>query len=292
MNLRNKVEAGEFVILAELEPPKGVDVSGMLAAANRVKGLIDAFIVPEMSNAVMRMSALGAAMILQDNGLETIMQICCRDRNRLAIQADLLAANACGIHNLMAVVGEDPSFGDHHQARSVYDIDLMELLKLVVTLQAGKDMAGIDLVGAPRFLMGAATDAGAQGKSPELVFAEMAEKQAAGAQFFISPPLFDIEIIEPFLKKLDLDTVKIIPTVLLLKSVGMARYITRNLKHIHIPEPMVEQIQKSRDKVQACIQIAAKTVNALKQRGFSGVLLSTMGWEDKLPDILRQAEGD
>ncbi len=97
---------------------------------------------------------------------------------------------------------------------------------------------------------------------------------------------------EPFLKKLDLDTVKIIPTVLLLKSVGMARYITRNLKHIHIPEPMVEQIQKSRDKVQACIQIAAKTVNALKQRGFSGVLLSTMGWEDKLPDILRQAEGD
>lgn len=292
MNLRSKLESGEFAILAELEPPKGVDVANMLVSANRVKGIVDAFIVPEMSNAVMRMSALGAAMILQNNGLETIMQICCRDRNRLAIQADLLAANACGIHNLMAVVGEDPSFGDHHQARSVYDIDLMELLKLVSTLQTGKDMAGIDLAGAPSFLMGAAADAGAQGKSPELVLTEMEQKQATGVQFFISPPLFDLTVIEPFLKKLDLDIIKIIPTVLLLKSVGMARYITRNLKHIHIPEPMIEQIQKSKDKVQTCIQIAAKTVNALKQRGFSGVLISTVGWEDKLPEILRQAEGD
>ncbi len=291
MTLKNKLEAGEFAILAEIEPPKGVDVSGMLASTTRVKGLVDAFIVPEMSNAVMRMSALGAAMILQDKGLETVMQVCCRDRNRLALQADLLAADACGIHNVMAVIGEDPSYGDHHQARSVYDIDLMELLKVATTLQSGKDMAGIDLSGAPRFLMGTTVDAGAQGKSPELVLEEMDQKREAGAQFFISPPLFDPKTIEPFLKKLDLNEVRIIPTVLLLKSVGMARYITRNLKHIHIPESLIERIQKSKDKGQACIQIASEMVTALKQRGFSGVLLSTMGWEDKLPEIIRQTRG-
>jgi methylenetetrahydrofolate reductase (NADPH) len=108
-----------------MEPPKGVDVSTM--TENAIKGervMVDAFVVPEMSNAVMRMSSLGGAMILQSKGLETVMQVNCRDRNRLALQADLLAAAGCGIENIMAVTGEDPSFGDHHQARSVYDIDL------------------------------------------------------------------------------------------------------------------------------------------------------------------------
>jgi 5,10-methylenetetrahydrofolate reductase len=292
MNLKSKLEAGEFTILAEIEPPKGVDVSGMLAGAIKVKGLVDAFIVPEMSNAVMRMSALGASMILQEKGLETVMQICCRDRNRLALQADLLAADACGIHNVMAISGEDPSYGDHHQTRSVYDIDLMALLRVATTLQSGKDMAGIDLFGAPRFLMGATMDAGAQGKPPERVLEEMDQKREAGAQFFISPPLFDPKAIEPLLKRLDLHEVRIIPTVLLLKSVGMARYISSNLKHIHIPESLIERIRKSKNKEQTCIRIASEMVTTLKHRGFSGALLSTMGWEDKLPEIIRQTRGD
>ena len=124
MHLKRKFEKGEFAILAEIEPPKGVEISTMVTNATKVKGNVDAFVVPEMSNAVMRMSALGGAMILQGKGMETVMQINCRDRNRIAIQADLLAAYACGITNIMAVTGEDPSFGDHHQARSVYDIDL------------------------------------------------------------------------------------------------------------------------------------------------------------------------
>ena len=128
MNLKRKFEAGEFAILAEIEPPKGVDVSMMVANAKKVKGIVDAFMVPEMSSAVMRISSLGGAMVLQKAGLETVLQVCCRDRNRLALQGDLLAAYACGITNVMAVSGEDPSIGDHHQTRSVYDIDLIELL--------------------------------------------------------------------------------------------------------------------------------------------------------------------
>jgi 5,10-methylenetetrahydrofolate reductase len=287
MQLKQKLDTGEFAILAEMEPPKGVDISKMVANAKRVKGLVDAIVVPEMSNAVMRMSALGAAIVLQAKGLETVMQVCCRDRNRIALQADMLAANACGIKNVMAVTGEDPSYGDHHQARSVYDIDLLELLRAIVALKDGKDMAGIELSGAPQFLVGATIDAGAQGKSPELVLEEMSQKSESGAQFFITPPLFDLSAIEAFLKRVDLQKVKIIPTVLLLKSVGMARYIARNVENVHIPDSLIERIQKSPDKVRECTLIAAEMVKTLKKKGFSGVQVATIGWEDKLPEILK-----
>jgi 5,10-methylenetetrahydrofolate reductase len=286
MHLKRKFEKGEFAILAELEPPKGVEISTMVANAIRVKGDVDAFVVPEMSNAVMRMSSLGAAMILQGKGMETVVQFNCRDRNRIALQADLLAAYACGITNVMAVKGEDPSFGDHHQARSVYDIDLLDLLQVANGLQKGRDMAGIELLGSPEFLLGSTVDAGARGKSPELVLEEMNKKMEAGTRFFITPPLFDLSAIEPFIKRVDLKQVNIIPTVLLLKSLGMARYMARNVDHIYIPDDLIKRIQKSPEKVRECVLIAAEMVNALKTEGFSGVLISTIGWEHKLSDIL------
>ncbi len=291
MRLKRKFDAGQFAILAEMEPPKGVDISGMVNNATRVKGRVDAFVVPEMSNAVMRMSSLGGSMILQQKGLETVMQVCCRDRNRIALQADLLAAYACGVRNIMAVTGEDPSFGDHHQARSVYDIDLLELLQAARALQDGKDLAGIELSGAPEFLIGATIDAGAKGKSAEILADELHQKIDAGAQFFITPPLFEISAIETFLKRVDLKSTKIIPTVLLLKSVGMARYIERNVANVFIPDALIERIQKSPEKVRECILVASEMITTLKQGGFGGVLISTLGWEDKLPEVLDAMKG-
>lgn len=288
MHFKRKLDAGEFAILAEMDPPKGIDVTNMMANAIRVKGKVDAFVVPEMSNAVMRMSSLGAATILQGKGLETVMQLNCRDRNRIALQADLLAANGCGITNVMAVTGEDPTFGDHHQARSVYDINLLELLQAISNLQKGKDMAGIDLTGSPEFLVGSTVNAGAKGRSPELELEEMNKKIEAGAQFFITPPLFDLSSIEPFLKRVDLNKTAIIPTVLLLKSLGMARYMARNVDHVFIPDSLIQRIQKAPEKVRECVQIASEMVTTLKQEGFSGVLLSTIGWEHKLPDIIEK----
>jgi len=288
MNLKRKFDAGEFAVLAEMEPPKGVDVSTMLSNAKRVKGEVDAFVIPEMSNAVMRMSSLGGAMILQGKGMDTVMQVNCRDRNRIALQADLLAANGCGITNVMAVTGEDPGFGDHFQARSVYDIDLLELLNAIRGLQDGKDMAGIELSGSPEFLVGSTVDAGAKGKSPELEAEEMTKKIQAGAQFFISPPLFDLSAIHPFMKRVDIRKTKIIPTVLLLKSLGMARYIMRNVNNVYISDSLIDRIQKSPDKVRECTRIASEMVTSLKKEGFSGVNLATLGWEHKLPEILER----
>ena len=286
MRLEQKLDAGQFAILAEMEPPKGVDITAMIAHGSLVKGKVDAVIVPEMSNAVMRMSSLGGAMVLQKKGLETVMQVCCRDRNRIALQADLLAAYACGITSVMAVTGEDPGFGDHHQARSVYDIDLLELLHAIQGLQDGKDMAGIELAGAPRFLVGSKIEAATRARSPEVELAAMKKKVDAGARFFITPPVFDLSVIDPFRKRFPDEKVNIIPTVLLIKSLGMASYMAANVSSIYVPETLIDRIQNAPDKVRECVRIATEMVAQIKSAGYAGVLIATIGWENKLPEIL------
>jgi 5,10-methylenetetrahydrofolate reductase len=286
MSLQEKLDLGEFVVLAEMEPPKGVDCTGMIANAARVKGKVDAFVVPEMSNAVMKMSSLGGCMLLQNRGLETVMQMCCRDRNRLALQADLLAAQALGIGNVIAVAGEDPSYGDHHRARAVNDVDLLELLQGIRTLQEGRDMAGVELNGAPRFCVGSVVNAGASGGLLDIEIEQMTRKIEAGVQFFVTPPVFDLAPLSRFMKRVADRKPRIVPTVLLLKSVGMARYIERHMDHVHIPEDLIRRIQKAPEKARECVRIASELVSALREAEYSGVLVSTIGWEDRLPHIL------
>ncbi len=286
MSLKSKLDAGEFVVLAEMEPPKGVDVSQMIQKATKVKGAVDAFVVPEMSNAVMRMSSLGGAMILQNRGMETIMQANCRDRNRIALQADLLAAQACGIRNVMAVTGEAPSFGDHHEAKAVYDITLLEMLKVIQSLQAGKDMAGIELFGSTDFTTGSTVNAFLDGEKLNEEIEEMEKRAQAGARFFITPPVFDMDVLAPFMEKIAHLDVKIIPTILLLKSVGMARYMARNVKSVKISDKLIARIRDAGDTVRECIIIASELLHGLKNKGVSGVQIATIGWEDRLPEIL------
>jgi 5,10-methylenetetrahydrofolate reductase len=281
MPLKEKLTSGEFVILAEIEPPKGTDVSDMVARATGVKRMVDAFVVPEMNNAVMRLSSLGGALLLQTKGLETVLQVCCRDRNRLALQGDLLAAQALGVANVMAVSGDEITHGDHHQAKPVNDLNLLELLAAIKTMEGGRDLAGVDLKGSPRFLVGATVkvtkDAGALNQE----LAELDKKIAAGARFFTTQPVFEVEALEKFRQQVGPRPGAIIPTVMLLKSVGMARYINAHME-MKIPEAFVTRIQKSADRVRECVQIAAEFVAAVKQQGFPGVLISTVGWEDKL----------
>jgi methylenetetrahydrofolate reductase (NADPH) len=286
MHLENLLASKRFAILSEIEPPKGVDVSEMVSNALSVKGKVDAFVVPEMSNAVMRMSSLGAAVVLQKRGIEVVMQVCCRDRNRIALQADLLAAHACGIRSIMAVAGDDPSVGDHHEAKAVYDIDLLEVLRVIRSLGEGRDMAGIELAGAPDFLTGSTVNVGLQGTELERELEGMRQKIDAGARFLVTSPVFDLNALEAFLAKVDPGRIPIIPTVLLLKSVGMARYIQRHMTHISLPDGLLERLQRSPDKVRECIRIAAETAAQLKERKFAGVSFSTLGWENKLPEVL------
>jgi 5,10-methylenetetrahydrofolate reductase len=290
MQLQKKLASGEFVVLAEMEPPKGTDVSAMLAHAINVKGKVDAFVIPEMSNAVMKMSALGGALLFQTRGLETVMQVCCRDRNRLALQGDLLAAYALGIPNVMTVAGDDITFGDHHKAKAVNDIDILELLGAIKTLESGKDMAGVELRGAPQFLLGATVKVEVEGAALEQELAALDQKIALGSRFFVTNPVFDLGALEKFMQEFSGRQAKIIPTVLLLKSVGMARYINRHLTaQTRIPEAYINRIQNAPERVRECVQIAGEQVAALKDGGYSGVNLSPLGWEDKIAAILAGA---
>lgn len=286
MNMKNKLASGEFLILAEMEPPKGVDFASVVTNAMRVKGVVDAFVVPEMSNAVMKMSSLGGCALLQSKGLETVMQVCCRDRNRLALQADILAAHALGVPNVMAITGVEPSFGDHNRARPVHDLDLLQLLEAVQKLQSGRDMTGVELNGAPTYCVGSTVNTGVSGGLLELEFEELGKKMAAGAEFFITQPVFDLQALARFMKRAEEYKARIIPTVLLLKSVGMARYIDQHLAHVHVPGELITRIQKAPDKARECVQIARELVFSLRDMRYSGVLISTIGWEDKLPSII------
>ena len=291
MHLKCKFDNGEFALLAELHPPKGTDISRMVANIQPVRDIIDAFVVTDMCNAMMHMSALSSAMLLQSRGLETVMQVCVRDRNRLAIQADLLGANACGITNLLAVTGEDPTFGDHQQAQAVYDLDHLDLLYAINGLQRGKDLAGKVLDGTPQFLLGSTINSNLKGQALELEIEKMNRRHEAGARFFITPPVFDLASMEPFLNRVDPKKHKIIPSVLLLKSLGMARYIERNLKHLNIPRTLIQRIQAATDKGLECLRVTKELVAALKDEGFCGVQITTLGREDRLTALLGRPEG-
>ena len=288
MPLQEKLTSGEFAILAEMEPPKGTNVSDMVAAATGVKRMVDAFVVPEMNNAVMRLSSLGGALLLQSKGLETVMQVCCRDRNRLALQGDLLAAHALGVPNVMAVTGDEITHGDHHQAKAVNDLGLLELLSAIKTMQAGRDLAGVDLKGPPQFLVGSTVKVTGDANALKQELADLDQKIAAGARFFTTQAVFDVDALEKFRQQVGPRPAAIIPTVMLLKSVGMARYINAHME-MKIPEAFVARIQKSSDRVRECVQIAAEFVAEVKKAGFPGVLVSTIGWEEKLPSILAAA---
>jgi 5,10-methylenetetrahydrofolate reductase len=205
------------------------------------------------------------------------------------LQADILAAAGTGIPNIMAVIGEDISFGDHHQARAVYDLDLMQLLEGIQGLQQGKDMAGIELRSSAQFFVGSTLNAGATGGALDIELEELNKKIDLGIQFVVTTPVFDLDRFQKLIKRIDTSRVAVVPTVLLLKSAGMARYIDRNIKNISIPSEIIGSIQKAPDKIQQCVKIAGEIINQVKEMGMPGVLISTIGWEGKLPQVLDKA---
>jgi 5,10-methylenetetrahydrofolate reductase len=290
MPLQDRIKSGRFVVLGEFEPPKGSDFSPLMKSATAVRGRLNAVVVPEMANAVLKASSLGGCAFFQHQGIETVLQVCCRDRNRLALQSDVLAAAGLGIKNVMAIQGEDIRFGDHPQARAVNDLDLMGLLETLQKLGSGKDLAGIELRGTPAFCVGSTLDTGAPGGLLTIELENLRKKIDLGVEYVVTNPIFDLRRFEQFVKRLEGIKIAIIPTVLLLKSAGMARYIDRNIKGISIPPEMIRDIQKAPDKVRECVRIAAEITARIRDMGMAGVLISTVGWEDKLPLILDEAK--
>ena len=288
MGFQKKLLLGDFVVLAEFDPPKGVDASDLVSNLIRIKGRVDGVIVPEMAQAVMRMSAMGGAALMQQQGMETIMQICCRDRNRLALQGDILSAYFLGIKNLLVVPGEEIVYGDHIDAKAIMDIDELTLLRTIKGLQNGVDMAGMELKGSPKFVTGCSIKPAKNEIALEAELELAQKKVKEGAQFIITPPVFNIPAFTYFMEKAKALGVPVIATVFLLKSVGVARYISTNVPGPPIPEEMISRLRKAPDRINECITIAGELITSLKKL-CQGVQLVTMGWENRLPAILDAA---
>ena len=285
MSFQERLASGQFVVLAEMNTPKGVNVSELVANSRKIKGRVDAIIIPDMDNGVMRMSALAGGALIQQQGMEAIMHVYGRDRNRMALQGDILAAHTLGIRNLVVVPGENILNGDHRDAMPVGDLDELALFEAIQSLQKGVDLAGFSLNGSPKFTTGCTLGAFADDKALDEELAKLEKKVAAGARFVVTPPVFDVERYAGSLKKVAALDVPVIATVFLIKSVGIARYLALNEPGAHISEELIRRIRKAPDRETECLKIAGETAAALKPL-VQGVKIETLGWEHKLPTIL------
>jgi len=287
MALEKLLESEQFLIIAELEPPKGADTTDFLNNADRLRGRSQAVVVPEMSGAIMRMGSLGASSLLHQRGIETIVSMNCRDRNRLALQADMLSACALGLTNLVLVEGDQIASGDHLNARPVDDLDMIGLLEAAKKLQKGIDLAGNDLAGSPHFCVGSDVNAGLKAGALEVEVLEMEKKIKAGAQYFFTPTVYDLGVLESFIQRVAPFKVPVFPRVTILNSVGMARFMCRHLDGVLIPDEVLDRLGTAPDKTKEGVAIAADTIR--KMRAFCrGVLLVAIGGQERLAAVVEQ----
>jgi len=289
MSLRQLIEAKKFVITAEVAPAKGTDTTELLEVAELLRGKIDAVNVTDQQSSVMRLGSLVASYLLKQKGLEPTLQMTCRDRNRIALQSDLLSAWVLGIENVLALTGDVPLLGDHPQAKSVFDLDSVQLLWVISRLNAGFDMVGNELKGKPDFFPGAVVNPGADTEASfELQIIKMEKKINNGARFFQTQAIYDVDRFARFMKRVEKFNVPVLAGIIPLKSVGMARYMNKNVAGILVPEELIKKMADSKDKTQTGIDIAADLIKQIK--GIcQGVHIMPIGWEKKVPQILESA---
>jgi len=289
MSLKSLLEAGEFVVTAEVGPLKGTDTSEIEEVAEVLRGRVDAANVTDQQSSVMRLGSLATCYLLKQRGLEPVLQMTCRDRNRLALQSDLLSAYVLGIENVLAITGDLPALGDHPQAKPVYDLDSVQLLWVIKRLNEGYDMAGNELVGKPNFFPGAVVNPGADTETAfELQLIKMEKKIALGAKFFQTQAIYDIDTFAKFMRRVEGFRVPILAGIIPLKSAGMARFMNKNVAGVSVPDELIEKMASAEDKVQTGLGIAATTIRELKDI-CHGVHIMPIGWETKVPALLEAA---
>ena len=285
MTFKECLDSGKFVVVAELQPPKGNDISEVFQNADLLKGRVDAINVPELQNAIMRLGSLSVCALLKAKGMEVIFNLSCSDRNRLALQSELLSASALGLTNVLILQGDHPSIGDHFEAQPVFDLDVTGLLGAAKRLQEGYDLMGNDLQGKPQFYVGTYVNAAAKGHVLDLEVMDMEKKIRSGADFFFTHSVYDVSLFEAFVKKVAHFKVPIIVGITLLKSVGMARYVNKHVEGASIPDPIIDRLMKASDKQQASIEIAGDLMKSLRPL-CQGVQIIPIGWENLIPALL------
>ncbi|MEH2025277.1 methylenetetrahydrofolate reductase [Nostoc sp.] len=284
-DFRRAVQAGEFLVTAEVAPPKGGNPAHMIQMAATLKGRVHAVNVTDGSRAVLGMSSLIASVILSQNGIEPICQIACRDRNRIGLQADLMGAHALGIRNILALTGDPVKAGDHPDAKAVFDLEAVRLLQLIRKMNQGVDSNDKPLTdGALDLFVGAAVDP--QCKSWSGLQSRFERKIEAGAQFFQSQLITDFERLEKFMDTIAAGYKKpILAGIFLLKSAKNAQFINRCVPGVDIPQHIIDRLAKAKDPFEEGIKIAAEQVQIARQL-CQGVHLMAVKREDAIAPIL------
>jgi 5,10-methylenetetrahydrofolate reductase len=286
MTFCDKLKKNKFVVTSEIGPPKGIDTKEMLEDAELIKGKVDAINVTDLQSSVLRLGSLVVCHLLKQKGIEPVFQITCRDRNRMALQSVFLSAAVLGIENVLALTGDHPKLGDHPEAKAVFDIDSVQLLDVINMLRSGKDMKGNPLKGAPRFFAGAVVNPGADPLEPEII--KMEKKIGAGAQFFQTQAVYDVEQFKRFIDCTKHLKAKILAGIVLLKSAGMAKFMNKNVAGVFVPDGLIKEMEETKDKGAKSIEIAARLIKELKPL-CHGVHIMPIGWDKKVPLVLEAA---
>jgi methylenetetrahydrofolate reductase (NADPH) len=289
MSLKSCLEAGKFAITCEVGPLKGTDTTEIEEVAGLLTGRVDAANVTDQQSSVMRLGSMATCHLIKEKGLDPIFQMTCRDRNRLALQSDLLSAHVLGIENVLALTGDLPSLGDQPQAKPVYDLDSVQLLWTIQRLNEGFDINGNELQGKTNFFAGAVVTPEADTEAKrELQFYKMEKKIANGARFFQTQAIYDIETFSRFMKRVEGFKIPVLAGIIPLKSAAMARFMNKNVAGVFVPDELIDKMAKAEDKTAAGIEIAADLMKSLKGV-CQGVHLMAIGWEKKVPAILDAA---
>jgi len=272
MNFQEKLQKGEFVITVEMEPPFGTDTSKFKEKALLLKGKVDSMV---------------ACYLLKQWGLEPIIQATCRDRNRIALQSDIISASILGIENALLLTGDYITLGDDPEAKPVFDLDSVQLLEIARGLNQGITFSGKELEGATNLFLGAVVNPGSIPLEPQLI--KLEKKVKAGAQFIITQAVFDHQVLENFIQEVKRLQVPIIVGLLLLKSAKMCQFLNENVAGVEVPPHLMERMKKADDRKKECIEIGSMLVKSFKPL-CQGIHFMPLGWNEQVIKIVQQAE--
>jgi 5,10-methylenetetrahydrofolate reductase len=293
--LQESLASGKFTVTGEIGPPKGTNIAPALHEADEyLKGKVVAVNVTDIQTAVMRLGSLAVCHFLTDHGIEPIFQMVTRDRNRLALQSDLLNAAVLGIENVLALTGDHTLMGDHHEAKPVYDLDSVGLLQAMTTLEKGTDMGRDmkgkpnELDGTPEFFKGCCVTPCADEVEPQII--KLEKKVAAGAQFVQTQAVYDPKAFESFMKRIEHIKVPILVGIVMLKTAGMAKYMNRSVPGVVVPKELIKELADvdKKERAKVSVKICGRLVREMKDM-CQGAHLMTLGWDKYVPDILAEA---
>lgn len=285
-SLKEALDSGKFLVTAEVGPPKGTDVGIVMSAIKDVKDVVDAVGVADNPGAVMAMSPWALCWVIAESGGEPIMHITCRDRNRMALQSELLGAAFLKIRNVLCVSGDHVSFGDHKDARPVHDVDSVQLIEVIHGMTQGQDMNGHKLTGQPAFCVGAVANPEADPLQPQLF--KFQKKIQAGVDFVVTHPVFNVDNLKPFVKEAREKGVKLLAGVRLLVSDEVPTYRDGSRPGLFVPESILAEIEGA--GIDKGVEVAVRLIKSMKEKNLcDGVHISAPGHEEKIIDIIKAA---